>query len=338
MNVKSMLLGAALFVGGGAIGVVASRRPPVEPGPLDSVNGSSETLCQQTNFVNPDFACGREHVISKAGYATLVTDLEQYIRTQQSAGHVTEVGVYFRDMRSGPVFGINENLGFVPASLLKLPVMLGFYEMAESGTDVLSTQLVYSPATLTRLPVPDQHESAETGLVVGQSYPIRDLVRAVLEQSDNLAFVILLEYLNYSVPDGIDRGRRILRELGIVDPRDQLDEVITPRGYASVLRSLYNSSYLSVEHSELLLSWLAASTFDQGLAAGLPEGTPVANKFGERSVDGVTLQLHDCGVVYFPGNPYTLCVMTKGDGWDNLVGVIATISRMVYEEVDSRRL
>lgn len=94
---------------------------------------------------------------------------------------------------------------------------------------------------------------------------------------------------------------------------------------------------MSLEHSEKVLSLLAQSEFDQGTASGVPKDVRVANKFGERFI-GNEKQLHDCGIVYFPQNPYLLCVMTRGKDFHELAGVISAISQMVYEEIDSRRL
>ena len=75
--------------------------------------------------------------------------------------------------------------------------------------------------------------------------------------------------------------------------------------------------------SEKALGLLQKSEFHKGLVAGVPSGTIVAHKFGER--DGLTIgekQLHDCGIIYYPGNPYLLCVMTRGDNFDELAGVV----------------
>lgn len=50
------------------------------------------------------------------------------------------------------------------------------------------------------------------------------------------------------------------------------------------------------------------------------------------------VELHDCGIIYYPNNPYVLCVMTRGDSMEELKKIISTISLMTYKEVDSRRL
>lgn len=45
-------------------------------------------------------------------------------------------------------------------------------------------------------------------------------------------------------------------------------------------------------------------------------------------------QFHDCGIVYYPENPYILCVMTQGFSLSEANAVIANLSRVTYEYVD----
>ena len=72
--------------------------------------------------------------------------------------------------------------------------------------------------------------------------------------------------------------------------------------------------------------------------AELPNDIVVAHKFGERDLEDNTKQLHDCGVVYYPQNPYLICIMTHGQSYKSLERIIQHISGKVYKEVDSRKL
>jgi hypothetical protein len=51
---------------------------------------------------------------------------------------------------------------------------------------------------------------------------------------------------------------------------------------------------------------------------------------------GEEVQLHDCGIVYYPKRPYILCVMTRGEKMDVLPKVIKEISTEVYRNVDEQ--
>ncbi len=160
-------------------------------------------------------------------------------------------------------------------------------------------------------------------------------MEASIVYSDNYAYFTLLKYINLERPGGTAFVLETMQELGVIDPRSPEEETVTVRNYSSLFRLLYNASYLSADDSEEVLTWLAHSSFSAGLQAGVPRGTIVASKFGEREVSG-DKRLHDCGIVYYPGNPYTLCVMTQGSDWASLKAVISDISAMVYREVDSR--
>jgi hypothetical protein len=104
------------------------------------------------------------------------------------------------------------------------------------------------------------------------------------------------------------------------------------KDYGMFFRVLFNASYLSKDSSEKALKLLSESTFTKGLVAGIPSGVSISHKFGER-VMGDTRQLHDCGIVYLPKQPYLLCIMTRGKDFDQLAGVISEISKKVYDDV-----
>ncbi len=128
------------------------------------------------------------------------------------------------------------------------------------------------------------------------------------------------------------------QEIGLIDPKDRVEATITVRGYASLFRILFNASYLNVENSEKVLSWLSETEYRSGLVAGVPADVKVAHKFGERLYANDIKELHDCGIIYFPENPYLLCVMTRGSDFAALEALISEISRILYEEINSRRL
>ena len=110
---------------------------------------------------------------------------------------------------------------------------------------------------------------------------------------------------------------------------------MSPKSYSALFRVLYNSSLFPWSLSEQVLDLLSHTSFSKGLVAGVPEGTPVSHKFGENTAvatDGtiVERELHDCGIVYYPNDPYLVCVMTKGQDFSVLETVISDISKMAY--------
>ncbi len=292
--------------------------------------------CKHSDYVNRDYACGRKHYISKGGYISLRNTISTYIAQEIEKGATQDVSVYFRDLRDGPVMGINELETFAPASLMKLPLVLAFFHIDEEHQhDLLETKIPYKKTHGAQVPNLIQNEIPHSNLIADEEYSIEELLRHTIVYSDNDAYFTLIEYAN-SLPDGPQQVLETFQEIGIVDPRTPEEEVVTVRSYASLFRLLYNASYLNIDNSDHVLSWLAASEFDKGISAGVPENVTVANKFGERGFENGDKLLHDCGIVYFPRNPYSLCITVRGNSYPDMARIIADISKATYEEVNSR--
>jgi len=87
--------------------------------------------------------------------------------------------------------------------------------------------------------------------------------------------------------------------------------------------------------SEKALEYLSQSDYKNGLVAGVSSNIIVAHKFGERGYkQGKINQLHDCGIIYYPNEPYLLCIMTDGRSFEDRELIIRNISQLVYDEFD----
>jgi beta-lactamase class A len=300
-------------------------------------------------LVNADLLCsGRKEVLDKTQYTDLRYRLQEYIESEKKTGMVSDVAVYFRDLHQGPVLGINETADFAPASLLKLPLAM-LYEMEEEKNEGFlesSPPLGYTMRGDERSP--EERRAHPSAMNMNQAYPppeeiqpgerytIDDLLFRMLAYSDNKAFTLLSDHIIKT--RGEDAFIGVYQDLGVLARSQGQTDFVSVRSYASLFRLLYNASFVNAEYSEKLLEYMSKSTFTQGLVAGVPEGVPVSHKFGERGVPGSgEVQLHDCGIVYFPENPYVLCVLTRGQSMPELAMTISHISQEVYEEVNSRR-
>lgn len=296
----------------------------------------AKVACENAyQYVNKEVVCGKHDVIGKVAYEVLRGEIVHYISSEVAAGNISETSVYFRDLQHGPIFGIDDMAEFAPASLLKLPLALTYINLSSTNPNLLRTELAYDGDASVGI----QTFSSKEELVPHKRYSIEYLLYNMIAHSDNSSYVVLSSYLANSLPNGNNIFLRTYQELGLLTPSNVLDNSITVRGYATIFRLLYGAAYLNEQDSELVLSWLAQSTFNLGLKAGVPANIVVAHKFGERfSDDSNEKQLHDCGIVYYPQNPYLLCIMTRGNDWNAQVKTIATISEMVYKEVDFRKL
>jgi beta-lactamase class A len=281
-------------------------------------------------FINPLLECeSAQNAFSElTPFRDKISALADKINASSDA--IDFVSVYFRDLNNGLYFSVNPTASFTPASLLKLPLLVAYFKLAEAKPDILKQAYVFTDnATIDNV---TQMVPPEQVLQNGQSYTTQELLRRMIIYSDNRAQYLLLNHADMS------SLQQVYSDFGISLPSDQNpNPQVTVQQYAGFLRILFNASYLNAADSELALEWLSQSEFKDGLVAGVPGNIAVAHKFGERELtDANQSQLHDCGIVYYPKHPYLLCVMTRGKGLPNLSKAIAQVSQAVYSEVDSQ--
>ena len=251
----------------------------------------------------------------------LENELNLYINKVISEKKADTVSVYFRDLNNGPWIGIGENNYYSPASLLKVPVLIAVLKEAEENPDFLTKKIVYVPKNKNL----SRNITDGTFLKENKVYSISELLEYMIIHSDNDAVYILLDMINKQTMHDI------YYDLGIPIENHSDDNCITVKEYASYFRILYNATFLNKKMSEKALTLLSKTTFNKGIVAGVPKGVIVAHKFGERHfVRKNVMQLHDCGIVYKEKRPYLLCIMTKGNKFEELEKVISEISAIVY--------
>jgi beta-lactamase class A len=276
-------------------------------------------------FINPLLECKGDEVGKELKpFKDKVVNLVNGFIDDKDA---SKIAVYFRDMNNGPWFGINENENFIPASLLKVPVMISYLKKIEREGKLLDEVIVDDKEYINNF----QYVVPEQEVKVGEKHTVEDLVFRSIVYSDNIAATLLMEN---SKKFGISM-QSIYDELGIKYTLGS-DDNMNVKGYASFFRILFNASYLNAEISDGALQLLSETKFKNGIVAGVPENIKVAHKFGEKPFNNQDKQLHDCGIVYYPEHPYLLCIMSKGSDFLTLEKDIQKISKLIYDEVDAQ--
>lgn len=279
-------------------------------------------------YINPLLECELAEGIIDESKQNFKNDLADEVTNILDETDTEVIAVYYRDLNNGPAFGVREQERFFPASLLKVPVMMAYFDASEDQPDILDRTLKFerlydAPEPGVQLIPPGEE------IVPGNAYPVREILRRSIQYSDNQAVTLLIQNLD---PTYI---RKLYRVLGVPDEvLNGPGGMLTVREYASFFRVLYNASYLDRKNSEAALEILAGTTYDRGLVAGVPKGIVVAHKFGETGAVG-DHQIHDCGIVYHPRFPYLLCVMSRGESIPELESAIARVSRFVWEKVSA---
>ena len=330
VNFRTSLLIAAGLLAGLALGYLAGSATAGSG--LAAATSALYPLEEQGtsyDFVHPLLAYRMPEATTFGQYDELKSTFVGIFARSKADG-LARGSVYFRDLGSALWVGIDENETYYPASLLKVPVLIAYMKEAEERPAILRETAVYDPAVM-----PADPFNAGTELVPGSRYSVEELLRRMIADSDNGATFTLLDRINPEYLNGVYTA------LGIPNPEsDSASYKISARTYGLFFRILYNATYLSAEASEEALRLLSETTFGDGIAAGVPPGTGVSHKWGEHvlseggAVTGV--ELSDCGIVYYPGHPYLLCVMTAADDLETSKAVIKGISEAAYEAVRER--
>lgn len=275
-------------------------------------------------FINPLlFTVGSESDLPE--YRPLKELINDYADRAVQNTSVRDISVYFRNLNSGQWISVNDEVTYSPSSMLKVVTLMAVMRAAESEPMILKKHLmiVGDDADLIAR---QQRYAVEDPIRSGHTYPVQTLIDHLIIDSDNVANIALINMLSE------DRIAPIYDDLRL-DPMGS-GRNYTAEEYSHVFRTLYNSTYLSRNVSEKVLGLLSRTKFDQGIVSGVPDGTIVSHKFGSHAETPNDVELHDCGIVYYPENPYFLCVMTRGIEFDALETSIADISKLVYEYFD----
>ena len=284
-------------------------------------------------YINPLLECDSTGFNSLTNLNQLRSQIINNIAAETKAANISYASVYYRDLNNGPWFGINERDEFSPASLIKVPLVIAYYKLAESNPSILQQKITNTETDTAKV---TQNIIPEITLTPNQSYTVDELINIMITYSDNLAYDLLLKNIDNSYVFQVynDMGIDIKTKQNSNTPGEN---ILSVKDYASFFRVLYNSSYLGNDMSEKTLKLLTQSTFKKGLVAGVSPDVEVSHKFGEREfIDTGEKQLHDCGIIHLPQKQYLLCVMTRGNDFNKLSAFIKQTSASVFSEINNK--
>ena len=254
------------------------------------------------------------------------SDIETIINSYKVQGTISTASVYVREFKNAEWISINEQEKYSPGSLLKVPELIAFYKMNENNPGILDKVVTYQNALSSNKNTNFNSKHIE----LGKSYSVKELLRYMIEYSDNDATMILNSMIDKNT------FGRVFTDLGLSEPDYKAVEFkITANEYSLFMKELYNGSYLTKANSEACLSLLNKCNFNSGLMKGLPANCIVAHKFGEGGLDNAP-NFSESGIIYCGNTPYLVTIMTKGKDMKMLPLVVSDISKKVYEKMSSR--
>ena len=229
------------------------------------------------------------------------------------------LSVYFEYLPTGANISVNKEVGYFPASLLKLPAAFAVYKKVEEGEWKMSD----------KFEITEDDKEAGFGQLykkpVGTKMTVKDLLFEMLAKSDNTAYMVFVNHLK------VWDLNEAYGHVGM-DSLVSSEGLLTTKKYSVFLRSLYNSSYLKDDSSQDILGILTDNPFREYLAQSLPMDIVFAHKIGENQSKRVH---QDAGIVYVPNRPYLITVMIKDTDENTAKKLMWIVSKKVYDYISS---
>ncbi len=223
------------------------------------------------------------------------------------------VGVYARRMDHSVPIAYNANVIFPSASVIKLAIFVSLFQYAEASPGVFAQTI--------RLQVADFVPGSEIldRYNPGSTISIDRLARAMIQESDNTASNVLIDFL------GFERIMRTVHRAGLhhtqlkrhFQDRNAIahhsENLTTAHDMGLLLYNIERGAHealhtvASPKSCRRMIDILLRQEDHDKIARGLPKGMPLANKTGE--IDGVR---NDIGIVDpYGDSPYVISVLTK---------------------------
>ncbi len=317
----SVILAAATFILGFYVSKVNSGAQNAYVAP---VNGDS-TEATQNNLINPSVTMniGKHFIINFKPLKDQLTAIQKE--------YAQKTYIYFDYLNNASWIGLNERDNFTAASTVKVPLAMVLMKAVEDGKLKLTDSYALDDLDL------DKNFGDLYKVGADQAFTIEELLKIMLEQSDNTAMHGIVNVFNKIGIDDPLAGVYDAMGWGIGTP-NLLPDVgqtvdygqINLKMLSNMFIALYNADYVNVEHSQQILNYLDNTPFNDKIEAGVPANISVAHKIGT-SVDNETFA--DCGIIYAPSRNYLLCLASNG-GNDNVASeFMAEISKAVYSYV-----
>lgn len=257
------------------------------------------------------------------------SSLEKYFTVVADLLGVTDnMSFYYRDLNQQLDITFDADRSWIPASVIKAFLVPVAFKQRQLGLINFDQRLIIKKENV----VPTELEEYDfPPLREGTRATIRELIDAMIIQSDNTAYNTLLDIL--------DRRNisATLKEIGLTDTvvgekinldDDQYQKDLqalgrqpnktTAKDFATLFIMLYNNT---LPNSDEILSIFKKQQVNYMIPVLLPENTVIAHKTGE-----LPPYYHDGGIIYKPREPFVLTVFTNhGDP-----SVVSQLAKAAY--------
>ena len=265
--------------------------------------GRSLVFLPQVNFSSPEQKAAdlRKNVLQK------------FLKNERGS-----YSMYYKDLKTGEEFGIDENKILTGASLNKLPLVAYLYSQAGKGKINLEDKIVIQE---------DDIQDYGTGSLryadPGGSYSLKTLTKLSLEQSDNTAAHVLGIRLDLA------KVQRYADSLGL-SSTNMLNNKTTARDTGKILDLIYARKVAGESLTRELLDFMRDTDQEDRIPRDLSTTVAVYHK----TADGTGF-VHDVGIIDNGKTPFILAVLTSDiKDEEELKKVIGKIAKFIYDRTD----
>lgn len=238
---------------------------------------------------------------------------------QALGGFTGHASIVIHNIADGRYAATNESEVHYAASTFKAAVLLEAYRQRDSGELDFDKQVKLEE----KYTQDDLGTLEYLGLKTDDMVTVRDAVRGMIVVSDTPLALLMIDQLNSNRID------ETLRSIGATTMTvNSRDLPTTALDLAQLMIAIVSGQGVTAESRDEMLSLMAQEWFAEGIIAGLPDGATYAHKSG--NLGSAT---HDAAIVWGPGGPYVIVVMTDGSGgWSP----IASVSSAVWQFFEAK--
>lgn len=268
-----------------------------------------------------------------------------------------EIGIGFKDLKTGKEYYYNGNKRFYMASTFKIYVLIAFYDLVMNDKIVPNDKYLVEKEEL--LP-----SSIIALLTQQEEYFIEDLATLMMVFSDNTATDILCKMVTF------EHVKEIIEKIGIektvinkncngiitgffdiskTDTEEDMinkmknmkfttivsdkDNTTTPRDMVKTLEFLYNNKILNEEYSKKAIDTMLKCMTNNRIPRYLPIEAKTAHKTG--TIHGV---VNDAGIVFTSKGDYIITFYSNSEPKNGIPinihseDFLAQLSRKIYDE------
>jgi beta-lactamase class A len=322
-----VLYGIRLLILGVGLGVIAGTLlAAIDP----DYQVAGET--PDPNGTDPGLVQGEKKVLPVAARNTLVLKSEMTELTQQLQALANEqpdlvAGAFVVDLDTGNYAQLNGQRSFATASMIKVHILVGFFQEVDAGNIDLAEQLTM------RQDLVAPHAGDMQYLPVGTQFSALETAEEMIRISDNTATNMLIDRLG-----GIAAVNQRFKEWGLKQtvlnewlPDLEGTNVSSPQDLVTLMSMVEQGQLVSIRSRDRLLAILRTPITNTLLPQGLGEGATIAHKTGD-----IGTLVGDVGLIDMPnGKRYLAAMMVERPFNDNRAQeLIRQMSRASYDYLE----